>query len=271
MFWICVNTQRQFWAMSKSSMKQENPDFFNISLFGNLDFCQFLCYSMTQIFTGSLGDFLNKKYLVAASFFIQAVVLGLLAYAGAMELTSHAYFIACFVFLGISQSVIFPSLVSTVGSWFSKQHRGVITGSWATSTNIGHIVGAQAAAMILKKRQPHDWYILMEINAISYLVCGLLAVSVFMPYPQRFDLMIDKDVAIDVWRKQNMTMSEQSLIEDDQSTSRDPSNIQREEKQKPMTPWEAIKIPGVVLYGFSFFCTRMSVTSIVNWLPLFLD
>jgi OPA family glycerol-3-phosphate transporter-like MFS transporter 3 len=46
---------------------------------------------------------------------------------------------------------------------------------------------------------------------------------------------------------------------------------QEDEELKGLTPLEAIKIPGVLLYGFSFFCVKFAVYSLLLWLPLFLS
>ena len=37
-----------------------------------------------------------------------------------------------------------------------------------------------------------------------------------------------------------------------------------------ISPLEAIKIPGVLLYGFSFFTVKFAVYALLLWLPLFL-
>lgn len=180
--------------MSKSSIKKQNADF-DIELFGTLDFSMFLCYSMAQFFSGSIGDNFNKKWVLIISYFIQAIVFALLAVAGAKQITSQFYFISCFVVLGFSQSIVFPTLVSIVSNWFSKEHRGVITGSWGTCTNIGNIVGVQVAAMVLHGRQATDWYLLMQTIAITFFVVTMLSGSVFSPYPENHLLIIDKKEA----------------------------------------------------------------------------
>jgi OPA family glycerol-3-phosphate transporter-like MFS transporter 3 len=65
----------------------------------------------------------------------------MLAAAGSFEFYSKAFFYVFFILIGLTQSIVFPCLVSVVAMWFSKEHRGAITGSWGTSTNIGNIIG----------------------------------------------------------------------------------------------------------------------------------
>ena len=49
----------------------------------------------------------------------------------------------CFLFgtIGAVQSVDFPCFVGTVGAWTKRSTRGIITGIWATCSNVGNILG----------------------------------------------------------------------------------------------------------------------------------
>lgn len=246
--------------MSKSSIKKTNPDF-DIELFGTLDFAMFLCYSVAQFLSGSVGDNFNKKWVLVISYLIQAAMFALLAVAGVYQIKSHPYFLSCFILLGLSQSIVFPTLVSIVSTWFSKDHRGIITGSWGTSTNIGNIIGAQVAALVLRGREAEEWYLLMQTIAIIFFVIALLSGTVLSPYPERHQLIIDKKDAIN-----KVTQAQQPL-----QINEEANLIEHADEPKGITPWEAIKIPGVVLYGFSFFCVKFSVYAILLWLPLFLE
>lgn len=43
--------------------------------------------------------------------------------------------------VGLATSLIFSSYVAILGEWFPKKGRGTIIGIWATSINIGNIIG----------------------------------------------------------------------------------------------------------------------------------
>ena len=102
LFWISVHAQRELWAMSKSSIKKADSVDFNIELFGTLDFVLFLSYAFAQFTIGSAGDNFNKKWVLAISFLVQAAVMAVLAMGGAAKVTSHSFYVGCFVILGYS-------------------------------------------------------------------------------------------------------------------------------------------------------------------------
>jgi OPA family glycerol-3-phosphate transporter-like MFS transporter 3 len=70
----------------------------------------------------------------------------MLGVAGSFEFYSKEYFYVFFIIIGLTQSIVFPCLVSVIAMWFSKKHRGAITGFWGTCTNIGNIIGLQVSA-----------------------------------------------------------------------------------------------------------------------------
>jgi len=97
---------------------------------------------------------------------------------------------SCFVFIGLSQSIVFPTLVAVIGSWFAKAKRGLITGSWGTCTNIGNILGVQIAARILKSNNNH-WEILMLIISCLFMANVIGINTLFKPSPDELNLIIE--------------------------------------------------------------------------------
>jgi len=181
--------------MAKTALQHLKLEGLDLSFFGTLDFCMFFFYALAQFATGSLGDHFDKRWVLAISYSVQAVMFVMLAIAGACEFTSHSYYIFCFVVAGLAQSVVFPTLVGVVGSWFGSTHRGLITGSWGTCTNVGNIIGVQSAARILNGEDPSSWHFLMEIVAIAFLANVLLIGCVYEPSPE--GLIIDKDALLE--------------------------------------------------------------------------
>jgi sugar phosphate permease len=64
------------------------------------------------------------------------------------DIFSKYIFYLCFFLIGLTQSVVFPILVSIIGAYFSKSKRGMVAGIWATSTNVGNIIGLQTASYL---------------------------------------------------------------------------------------------------------------------------
>lgn len=135
-FWVTVHVQRSYWSMSKTDLLDEDKGF-NNAFFGRLDFTMFLAYSICQFLTASIADTFDKNKVLTFSYGVQALCFLALGF----NASSQILFYAAFVVVGLTQSIVFPCLVSIIGSWFSKKTRGAITGSWATCTNLGNIIG----------------------------------------------------------------------------------------------------------------------------------
>ena len=67
--WMFVHMQREFWAMSKEVIIEENADL-PTTFFGWVNTCLFLTYGFCQFGTGAIGDAFPKKYILALSFTI---------------------------------------------------------------------------------------------------------------------------------------------------------------------------------------------------------
>ena len=61
---------------------------------------------------------------------------------------SPAMFYAWFTILGFVQNICFPSFVSIVASWFSKEYRGTMVTGFCTCVNVGNILGVQIASAL---------------------------------------------------------------------------------------------------------------------------
>lgn len=112
------------------------------------------------------------------------------------------------------QSIIFPCLVSTIGAWFSRRRRGVATGSWATCTNFGNIMGLQQSAWLLQYAN-NQWSILMFVVAIYFIIDTMLLYFLFSPDPSELELIIDVEGEIDYIksRKENESNAAFSEVE----------------------------------------------------------
>jgi len=79
--WVAVHAQREFWAMSKKTIKQDVPSLSN-SFFGTIDTGLFLTYAVCQFATGVIGDSFNKRHVLAVSYVIQSGLFMLFGLAG---------------------------------------------------------------------------------------------------------------------------------------------------------------------------------------------
>lgn len=138
--------------MSKEVIYEENPDI-STTFFGWINTSLFQTYAICQMGTGMLGDVYPKRFVLAISFTIQAVLfigVGVVGHKSHGEIESR-FAILCLLFglIGAVQSVDFPCFVGTVGAWTRRSTRGTITGIWATCGNVGNIIGLQVASFML--------------------------------------------------------------------------------------------------------------------------
>ena len=94
--------------------------------------------------------------------------------------------------LGLIQSVCFPSFVSVIANWFSKENRGLAVGGFCTCTCIGNIVGAQVGqALITALNDQWQWlFVILAANAALFVV--LLRVFL-IPHPEEAGFLVDDE------------------------------------------------------------------------------
>jgi len=102
--------------MSKKVMKHKHPELTK-TFFGKVDTSLFMNYALAQFFTGMIGDAFDKRRVLTISFTLQALLFLMLGYYAQKDLTN--LFLLCMIFSGIGliQSVDFPCLIATLGSW----------------------------------------------------------------------------------------------------------------------------------------------------------
>ena len=67
--WVCVHTQREYWAMSKKTIQGQHEGLPK-TYFGSIDTALFISYGLAQFWTGTIGDIFNKRYVLTISFTI---------------------------------------------------------------------------------------------------------------------------------------------------------------------------------------------------------
>ena len=92
--------------------------------------------------------------------------------------------------------MVFPCLVSIIGTWFSKSKRGLITGAWGTSTNMGNIAGLHLSAAILNITD-RKWGQLMNVMSVIFFVNTLIAYMFLRPTPEQENIIIELEDEID--------------------------------------------------------------------------
>ena len=86
--WVAVHAQREFWAMSKKTIKQADSTL-KTSFFGTIDTGLFLTYALCQFGTGLIGDRFHKRSVLSISYAIQSVLFFLMAVAGSIAFSNN--------------------------------------------------------------------------------------------------------------------------------------------------------------------------------------
>ena len=101
-------------------------------------------------------------------------------------------FIFLFFLVGLIQSVDFPCFIGTIGAWSQRSSRGIISGIWATCSNVGNIIGLQTASYLLS-HQDDKWENLMFYITILYLIIAMLIYCLFISDPKEVGLEFKDD------------------------------------------------------------------------------
>lgn len=135
----------------------------------------------------------TKRKVLAVSFAVQGILFLLIGFGGnwfSSDMQSALwYFSLCFVLVGAIQSIDFPCLISTIGAWTERRNRGIISGFWATCSQVGNIIGLQLAAVLLASNNNY-WQQLMFIVMVIYVVFGVLIYFGFIADPAEIGLML---------------------------------------------------------------------------------
>ena len=88
--WVAVHAQREFWALSKKTIQEEAPSL-KTYYFGAIDTSLFLTYATAQFATGVIGDSLDRRKVLSASYVIQSCLFGVLGLAGMRCYFDHGH------------------------------------------------------------------------------------------------------------------------------------------------------------------------------------
>ena len=102
---------------------------------------QLFTYAISIYAGGVIGDIVDIRKLLTASYFMLGVSYLMLALGGQLKVESLFYYYLTFFLVGLFSSFLWPALIHMLGNWYSRSNRGLIIGCWATCANVGNIVG----------------------------------------------------------------------------------------------------------------------------------
>ena len=104
----------------------------------------------------------------------------------------------------------------------------------------------------------------MCLQSFLFVVNAIIILSLFHPQPDDLELIIELAEHIAFLESKDIQLA--TINE----TEADDVALKQQEPEQGVTLKEALLIPGVLSYGFSFFCVKFAVYALLLWLPLFL-
>lgn len=181
-----------------------------------------------------------------------------------------------------------------MSNWFPRKFRGFLIGLWATSPNVGNIIGVQLAALLLRGFD-NRWYWLMLTISVLFLSFAVLIYSLLLPEPEKIGITINElsesEKFVLPTRDQTLDYSTVTInycqADEDNNNSfasvRDDYNcinqideaklklLKHNNHNQRISFFRALILPRVFLYGATYFFMKLAVVSMMLWLPQFLQ
>jgi MFS family permease len=120
-------------------------------------------WGVGQLVTGALSDRWGRKWLIAAGMWLQAIALGLIAYADTFPLWAVAA-----VLLGAGTAMVYPTLLAAIGDVAHPLWRARAVGTYRLWRDGGFAVGALIAGIVADA---------LGVRAAIWTVAALTAAS----------------------------------------------------------------------------------------------
>ncbi|TNV82607.1 hypothetical protein FGO68_gene9487 [Halteria grandinella] len=262
-----IHFQRQFWSIGKTYLTDRHPEL-NKSVLSRFDAAELCSYAIFLYVCGIIGDKYNPRILLTIAWFGIGVFFALLALGGYFEITSQVYYYPVFIGIGMFNSFLFPNCVPILAKWFPKKSRGLFVGFWASCNNCGNLVGIQVGTA-LQEVYGNQWEALQAYAALFVIVWSVLIFAFLVPDPKAVGIQIEDSSEVELIKTQNVA-AEQDFENKKLDNIAEPDKGQSVLKPaEPVSFFQAWLLPGVILYGASFFCTKMAVYCLLFRLPTF--
>jgi OPA family glycerol-3-phosphate transporter-like MFS transporter 3 len=143
-----------------------------------------------------------------------------------------------------------------MSNWFPKRGRGLLIGCWASNANVGDIIGAQiyrAASVDSNIPANIEWGNGIMIVAALVIIVGVINQFFLIEFPQDKGIVIEEESHILDFKSKTPVLNSERKVE------------------KSISFWNALMIPGVILFSLSFFFIKFSMYGFYYWLPTYLQ
>lgn len=229
---------------------------------GELDAIFLGAYSIGLFISGILGDRFNLRIVLFIGTMLSSISLFFFGVVSEwLGIYSKTYYISFWIINGLAQSTGWPTIVAIMGNWFSKSGRGLIFGAWSANASVGNILGALMVAKSLKYGYQYSFLItssvLFAAGIILFFGIVVSPTEIGLPDPT-------KDEKDEIERRENINQSEPDLERRD-------SDPLLPTQPKKMSFFQAVLLPGVIMYSLCYACLKMINYSFLFWLPYYLS
>nr|XP_019921396.2 glucose-6-phosphate exchanger SLC37A2 isoform X3 [Crassostrea gigas] len=252
------------------------------SLLGSLDLAYLFSYAVGMFISGQVAERVHLRYFLSAGMISSGIMTILFGMGYFWNIHNIAFFIGIQVIGGLVQSSGWPSVVTCVGNWYGKGKRGLIMGIWNSHTSVGNILGSLIAGIFVNTA----WGWSFIVPGIIIGTLGILVFFFMVPSPEEVKCELPDQLPA---TKYTDRATESSDLEDDplieslksvdrineygatNSQSSQTSLISLDKsKEKPISLWRALLIPGVIEFSLCLFFAKLVSYTFLFWLPKYI-
>jgi sugar phosphate permease len=254
---------REGYAASKSVMASSMK--YPTVLLGVIDAAFCIAYAIGLFFSGLIGKKYGVKKVIMVSFASTAslsLAFGVLngyvfttpttsTQAWETALVSH---LPIWVLSGFVQSLAYPNFIALLSDVIEPSFCGIVISIWAIVSPVGDIIGLEAAKKVLQSGD-ENWPYIMFLAAAFMMFNFFLFVIFVVPVRVNIDNSEEEGV-------------QQALLGNENDVE---SSATRRSPTLKELMWNVWNIPGVIDFALSVMCLKVVVTSVLFWLPYYMD
>lgn len=183
------------WSVIKPSLTDDIG--LNSYWLGSIDTTFLFFYSIGLYISGVLEDGYSMKVVISIGLGLASLVYFFMILMVHIGIVSPWLFIVCWALQGLLQSTAWPGTVALIGNWFPKASHGGWMGFWSCNANMGNIIGAQVAILLMYYNK--SWETVMTTVSIFMFIIAILTYIFVEDRPEGLSPTVRKG-SINFWK-----------------------------------------------------------------------
>ncbi|XP_061188985.1 glucose-6-phosphate exchanger SLC37A2-like isoform X2 [Saccostrea echinata] len=243
------------------------------SLLGSLDLAYLFAYAVGMFLSGHIAERMNLRIFLSMGMIGSGIMTAMFGMGYFWNIHTIAFYIGVQVIGGLLQSSGWPSVVTCVGNWYGKGKRGLIMGIWNSHTSVGNILGSLIAGIFVNT----VWGWSFIVPGIIIASLGVLVFLFMVPTPDEVGCDLPDQSTSTSTKIQHYAedVSEKSDLNGESymeygSTNSQTSLVSLDKKEKPISLFRALRIPGVIEFSLCLFFAKLVSYTFLYWLPKYI-